>query len=163
MSLLLSSMKSLVGLDTRNAEFEEFVRLAEPRLARALIAIRGFDDGNDAVGEALAWAWEHWDRLQLMDNPVGYLYRVGQSRSRPKRHPNLPPVAAAYDREIDPGLPAALGALSPKQRGAVWLVHGCGWSYREAAEALGISVSAVGTHATRALRNLRNALEEHDV
>jgi len=34
------------------------------------------------TAEALAYAWENWDRLSSMKNPVGYLYRVGQSRAR---------------------------------------------------------------------------------
>ena len=39
--------------------FEE----VEPRLRRALTVVRGHADGREAAAEALAWAWEHWDRL----------------------------------------------------------------------------------------------------
>jgi DNA-directed RNA polymerase specialized sigma24 family protein len=39
------------------------------------------------------------------------------------------------------------------------LIHACGWTYGEAAEAMEISRSAVGTHVTRALEALRRALE----
>ena len=38
------------------AEFEAFVRSAEPRLRRALVAAYGFEDGRDAAAEALAYA-----------------------------------------------------------------------------------------------------------
>jgi DNA-directed RNA polymerase specialized sigma24 family protein len=39
------------------------------------------------------------------------------------------------------------------------MVHACGWTYAETAEALGMSVSAVGTHVSRALAKLRALLE----
>ncbi len=41
--------------------FEAFVRDAEPRLRRALVAAYGPEQGRDAAAEALAYAWEHWD------------------------------------------------------------------------------------------------------
>lgn len=144
--------------DATAVEFERFVRTVEPRLRRALVGLRGVDAGRDAVAEALAYAWEHWDRVQAMENPAGYLFRVGQSRSRLRRPPRLPVVPTAHLPEVEPRLPDAVAALSPNQRGAVWLVHACGWSYREAAEALGISVTAVGTHVARGLESLRASL-----
>lgn len=139
--------------------FARFVRDVEPRLRRALIAFRGVDGAGDAVAEALAYAWEHWDRVQTMTNPAGYLFRVGQSRTRPRRQPlALPPVDPMHMPEVEPALPEALAALTEKQRGAVWLVHACGWTYAETSEALGVSVTAVGTHVARALERLRSAL-----
>jgi RNA polymerase sigma factor (sigma-70 family) len=142
-----------------DAAFTAFVQDAEPRLRRALVALRGVDDGRDAVAEALAWAYEHWDRVERMENPVGYLFRVGQSRSRPWRRRLMPPPEPVRIPEVEPALPGALAALTQHQRNVVWLVHGCGWSYADTATALGISASAVGTHVTRALEKLRNALE----
>src|SRR6266496_70048 len=62
--------------------FERFVREVEPRLGRALAAAYGFEDGRDATAEALAYAWQHWQRLQHIANLPGYLFRVGQTRSR---------------------------------------------------------------------------------
>ena len=44
--------------------FEAFVVEAEPKLRRALVAIHGFEEGRDAAAEALAYAWEHWERLR---------------------------------------------------------------------------------------------------
>src|SRR5690242_10979174 len=124
--------------------FETFVEDVEPKLRRALVALRGADAGRDAVAEALAWAYEHWERVQTMDNAVGYLFRVGQSRSRPRRWRLMPTPEPFRMPDVEPALPAALAALSDHQRNVVWLVHGCGWTYAETAAALGISVSAVG-------------------
>ena len=67
------------------AAFERFVAEAGPRLGRALAALYGFEDGRDATAEALAYAWENWDRLQHIKNLPGYLFRVGQTRGRRRR------------------------------------------------------------------------------
>ena len=50
--------------------FEEFVASAEPRLRIALIATYGPLDGQTAALDALSWAWEHWDEVRAMANPV---------------------------------------------------------------------------------------------
>jgi DNA-directed RNA polymerase specialized sigma24 family protein len=140
-------------------EFTLFVADVEPRLRRALVALRGREDGRDATAEALAWAWEHWTEVQLMPNPVGYLYRVGQSRSRPRRLLRTERVSVHHDPEFEPALGPALRRLPERQRTAVILVHGCHWTYEEVADTLGVSKSSVGTHVARAMAQLRNELE----
>lgn len=140
--------------------FEAFVATAEPRLRRALVAARGPVDGRDAVAEALAYAWEHWDRVQTLDNPVGYLYRVAQSRTRRRRsrpQPQAEPAGLPQDGE--PELVEALRVLTEHQRVAVFLATGCGWSHAEVAEVLGTSASTVSTHVQRGLARLRELLE----
>jgi DNA-directed RNA polymerase specialized sigma24 family protein len=144
---------------SRESDFEEFVHVVEPRLRRALVGCRGVDLAQEAVAEALAYAWEHWVDVKVLDNPAGYLYRVGQSRTRRRSPPRLPAPESLRIPEVEPALIPALLALPERQRGAVWLVHACGWTYAEAAEALGISPSAVGTHVGRALDRLRRNLE----
>lgn len=147
------------GEAERRAAYESFARAAEPRLRRALAGCRGVDAAPDAVAEALAYGWEHWDRVSAMTNPLGYLYRVGQSRSRHRPEPlTLPWPAEVGVPEIEPALVPALLTLPQTQRTAVWLVHACGWSYGECAEAMDVSVSAVGTHVSRGLAALRARL-----
>jgi RNA polymerase sigma-70 factor (ECF subfamily) len=138
--------------------FEEFVRETEPRLRRALIAAYGVDRGREAVAESLAYAWEHWSKVRGMKNPAGYLYRVGQSRTRPRRAKVLFERAALQDREIEPGLGDALAALSRRQRVAVVLIHGFGWTLAEVAELTGTRVTTVQSHAERGLRRLQVAI-----
>lgn len=140
-------------------DFEEFVRLVEPRLRRALIGCRGVEVAQEAVAEALAYAWEHWSEVQGLGNPAGYLFRVGQSRTRRRSEPRLPSPESLHLPDIEPALIPALLALPERQRSAVWLVHACGWTYAEAADALGVSASAIGTHVGRALERLRRDLE----
>ncbi len=139
-------------------EFETFVREVRPRLLRALAGSRGQDAG-EAVAEALAYAWEHWERVTAMDNPAGYLYRVGQSRTRARRTPRLPAPAEIGVPDVEPGLIPALLDLPESQRTAVWLVYACQWRYGEVAEAMGTSTSMVGNHVRRGLDRLRQRLE----
>ncbi|MGF1617956.1 MAG: sigma factor-like helix-turn-helix DNA-binding protein [Acidimicrobiia bacterium] len=146
-------------------EFVSFVEEAEPRLLRALVGAYGSEVGREATRDALAYAWEHWVRVSEMDNPVGYLFRVGQSRSRSYRRerawfPEVPPQELP---DVDPRLPSALRQLSRMQRAAVVLLFVEDMSEREVGEALGISRAAVRKHAERGLRKLRKALGEPNV
>jgi DNA-directed RNA polymerase specialized sigma24 family protein len=140
-------------------DFDDFVREVEPRLRRALVGCRGVEGAQEATAEALAYAWEHRGRVLAMENPAGYLYRVGQSRTKARRRPTLPAPEDLRLPDVEPALIPALLALPEQQRTAVWLVHACTWTYAEAAEAMAISRSAIGTHVSRALDALRAALE----
>lgn len=138
--------------------FEEFVRQAEPRLRYALVAAYGSEAGRDAAAEALAYAWEHWERLQDINNLPGYLYRVGQSRSRRRRPAVLFETPSWPERNFEPGLPAALAALSLRQRQAVVLVYGYGCTAREVSELIGVKQTTVHNHVRRGLERLRKSL-----
>jgi DNA-directed RNA polymerase specialized sigma24 family protein len=139
--------------------FARFVGDTEPRLRRAFVAAYGTERGRDATAEALAWAWEHWDRVQTMRNPAGYLWRVGQSRSRPRRkEPVVLPEPPADDALVEPALMPALRALTAHQRAAVLLVHGYGWQLHEVAELMSVRVTTVQNHVERAMAKLRAAL-----
>jgi DNA-directed RNA polymerase specialized sigma24 family protein len=140
-------------------EFVAFVERMRPRLVRALAGCRGAEDAADAAAEALAYAFEHWSEVRLMENPGGYLYRVGQSRTRPRRPLRLPPPAEVGLPDVEPELVAALRGLPETQRTAVWLVHACQWRYSEVAEGMGTSTSMVGNHVRRGLTALRRQLE----
>jgi len=156
------------GLDREG--FAHFVAETEPALRRALAAAYGAQVGRDATADALAWAWQHWDRVQAMDNPAGYLWRVGQTsvRAAARRQRRdlslvveveLQPLGDHREPRVEPRLAAALDALSPQQRAAVVLVHGYDYTLREAADALACSISTVRNHVRRALRRLHGALE----
>jgi DNA-directed RNA polymerase specialized sigma24 family protein len=110
--------------------------------------------------EALAYAWQHWERVRDMDNPVGYLYRVGQSRTRRRKVPPLvAPEAVEALPDVDPRLGPALGELSEHQRVAVFLVHGWDWAHAEVGALLDCAPSTVSTHVQRGLARLRELLE----
>lgn len=148
--------------DEKVAEgFSEFVADNEARLRHALMACLGADPGREAAADALAYGWEHWSRVEAMDNPVGYLFTVGRDRGR--RSLRRPKVAfPALDEHqapwVEPGLNAALATLSERERIVVVLVNGYGWAMSEVATTLGISKGSVQTYVNRAMVKLRRKL-----
>jgi DNA-directed RNA polymerase specialized sigma24 family protein len=142
--------------------FETFVAEVEPRLRRAFVAVYGTQRGREATAAALGWAWEHWSKLENVDNQVAYLFRVGQSQIRTKKEPVVFERSSHNDPWIEPSLVPALTRLSEPQRTAVVLVHGFKWTLREVAELTSTKVSTVQTHLERGLHNLRTAMEVHD-
>ncbi len=147
----------------RIEEFERFVISVEPQLRRALIARYGRERGREATAEALAWAWEYWARLSSVKNPVAYLYRVGQSKQRERRVRHTFERPQSDDPFVEPGLAEALASLSERQRVAVMLVHGAGWTHAEVAELLGVNVSTVQAHVERGRARLRELLKVIDL
>ena len=148
---------------SQQVEVESFVEFAErtsPHLKAALVAAVGIDRAPDATAEALAYGWEHWDRVGSMENPAGYLYRVGVSKGRRRRpfRPLLPSPPTGEMPWVEPGLPKALSRLSEKQRVVVLLVHSFGWTQEEAAELLDITRATAQTHLERGMRRLRSSL-----
>jgi DNA-directed RNA polymerase specialized sigma24 family protein len=139
--------------------FEEFFESSEPRLRRALIAAYGYERGREATAAALAWAWEHRDKLAGFEYPLGYLYRVGQSRSRVRKRRVLHGRPEWPEPWFEPALATSLGALTERQRVTVVLVHGYSWTLGEVAELLGIKVTTVQNHLERGLARLRSLLE----
>ena len=144
--------------------FDEFVATISPRLRRAFVARYGVELGDEALAEALGWAWEHRERLSAMDNPTGYLYRIGQtavrSNLRRRRRALLPPEEPAdTTSETEPGLHTALERLTDDQRVAVLLVHAHGYSYADAAALLDIPVTTLRNHIHRGMKRLRRHLE----
>ncbi len=147
------------GVDVSRSEFTAFVEEAGPRLRAALVARYGPNRGSDVLADALTYAWEHWDRVQRMGNPAGYVYRVAQSRARRgifRSAPQLPVPRDAYRPPmVEPGLKPAIDRLSPRQREVVVLVHGFDWTITEVAELLGIGFSTAKKHLERGMERLR--------
>lgn len=161
------------GAARRPSGFDRFLAEHEPTLRRALTAAYGRDAGRDATVEALAWAWTNWAKVQTFDNPVGYLFRVGQSKAKAARTASLRLVPVGdlgdvgeTDRAgdsrlpwVEPDLDAALDGLTDQQRVAVVLCHGFEWTHREVADLLDLSPSTIQNHVERGLAKLRRALE----
>jgi RNA polymerase sigma factor (sigma-70 family) len=147
-------------------DFEVFARSDGERLRRALVARFGVAMGNDVTDDALAYAWERWVSVGAMANPVGYLFRVGQSRARRyrrwQRYVAFPGEEVTPSPTIEPGLGAALARLPARQRVAVVLVHGFSWTYRQVADLLDVTESVVRNDVHRGLRRLRQSLGVND-
>lgn len=141
--------------------FRSFVTENEPRLRQALSATLGTQVGVDATADALGWAWENWDRVETMANPVGYLYTVGRDRGRKslmQRRPRFHPVDSARLPWVEPSLPSALERLPDRQREVVVLLHCFQWTMSEVAQLLDVSKSTVQNHAERGMASLRDSI-----
>ena len=141
--------------------FEKFAAKHGPHIRAALVAAYGPQVGLDAASEAIAYGWEEWSRLEAMDNPAGYLFRVGQTAARrlTRTPTQLPAPSPTELPQFEPGLLPALAALSDSQRVCVAMVHGYGYPIVEVARLLDVSHATVRTHLLRAINNLRAALE----
>lgn len=143
--------------------FEELVELIRLRLRPVLWSRWGVEVGSDVCSEVEEYAWKHHERLLAMSNPLGYLYRVSQSRARRYtrwlRRTDFPehfPDIAHDDPELHDTM-QLLATLTPDQRSCVLLTHGFGWAYDDVAELLGMTRSAVNNHIHRGMNRVRAA------
>ena len=155
------------AVDEPAEQFAEFVKVDGLRLRRIMTARYGVEVGGDIHAESMAWAWQNWAKLQAMENPVGYLYRVAQSSARPHhrwlRRTSFPSkFPERWHLDEDSSLFNSLSSLSEAQRVSVLMVHGHQWTYAEVAEALECSVTAVTNHVHRGLATLRRQLESEE-
>ncbi|HEX6302348.1 MAG TPA: RNA polymerase sigma factor [Acidimicrobiia bacterium] len=139
-------------------DFTEFFAEAEPRLRVALVSSLGLEMGQEASAEALAFAWENWERVQAARNPIGYLYGVGRNKARTmKRRPSRMLVDVVTDDSpwVEPALPGALARLSERQRTVVMLLYCFDWTLNEVANVLGTTKGTIQLHARRGMSKLR--------
>jgi RNA polymerase sigma factor (sigma-70 family) len=150
--------------DPIEQHFIAFVEQHERRLREALTAAFGVDVGREATADALGYAWQNWDRISSMDNPVGYLYVVGRNgarrmlRSRRGIQLRYPAHTGGTASTFEPALAGLLVSLSERERAVVMLLYGFDWSMSEVAATLDVSKSTVQSYAERALGKLRSGL-----
>lgn len=147
-------------------DFEDLVGLVRSRLRPVLWSKWGVELGSDLAAEVEEYAWTNRERLLGMANPLGFLYRVSQSRARRYTRwarriafPEDVPELAHDDDELQETF-QLLAGLTPNQRACVLLVHGFGWTYDEVAGLLGITRAAVNNHVHRGLRRVRATLPD---
>lgn len=141
--------------------FRRFVADAEPKIRQALSASLGSEPGKDATADALEYAWQHWERIRDMNNPVGYLYVVGRDRGRRSRRRERPAFYEVNPERspwVEPGLPAAIAHLPDRQREVVVLLHCFDWTMSEVGGLLDLSKATVQKHAERGLASLRSSM-----
>jgi RNA polymerase sigma-70 factor (ECF subfamily) len=147
-------------------DFEAFCAREHQTLARALaLALGDRELGRDAAAEALTRAWSRWSSVSQMDNPAGWVYRVGlnwgRSRLRRWRREDVtafPPDLGASTAEYDDRLAAALATLSPEHRSVVVARFYLDWSEAATADALDIPPGTVKSRLSRALSQLDHRL-----
>ena len=157
---------SVTAYDIDTTTLAQFVPGARSALEQALVARFGLHDGMEAAAEAVAYGCEHWNRVQAMGNPVGYLYRVGESSAKRRgvrrrlREGVLVAEPSTTDSPVDIDLQRALARLTAPQRVAIVLVHAHGHTYADAARIMDMPVTSVTNHVNRGLARLRHLMED---
>lgn len=148
--------------------FEDLFLAEHRRLFGTLCMITGDRFEAEDIGqEAFARVWERWDRVEGIENPRAYLYRVAMNvfRSRLRRarvaRQHLFEVDAVSDelegvddRDLVVRL---LRTLTPRERSALLLTTMLDFSSEEAGRMLGIRASTVRVLTTRARARLTDA------
>jgi RNA polymerase sigma-70 factor (ECF subfamily) len=154
--------------------FESFFREHYRSIVRALVIVSGGEaEAEDLAQEAFARALERWERVRVMESPVGYVYRtafnVNRNRlrhlARSLRHRSIPVPESdpASEVETRSELRRVLARLPASQREALVLVEWLGLDAEEAGLVLGIEPASVRGRVHRARRTINEELGGDDV
>lgn len=153
----------------RTDDFDVFCAAVHPTLARALaLTLNDAELGRDAAAEGLTRAWARWSWVSTMDNPAGWVYRVGLNWARSRLRKRRREVTTAFPPDrgrtstpiegYDDALTSALARLSPEQRAVVVARYYLDWSEAATAAALDVPPGTVKSRLSRALERLDDDL-----
>jgi RNA polymerase sigma-70 factor (ECF subfamily) len=122
--------------------------------------------------DAFVRLWERWDRIDQIDDPTAYLFRIAlngvrmRRRSAQRAAKRLVTASSTADpfEEIDlrEDVHAMLRSLAPRQRAALVLLDIYGYGSEDAARIMGIRPSTVRALATQGRAVLRAREAPHD-
>lgn len=151
-------------------DFERWYRTEHPLVFTAL-AVAGGDPeiAREATDEAFVRAYERWDRVQVMDSPGGWLYRVALNELRRRhrrrrverdllRRQPSPTADLSTQPLADPGVWEAVRDLPQRQRSAIALRYVLDLTEKEVAATLGISRGAASASLVAARKRLHHVL-----
>ena len=152
------------------SSFEGFFDAERARLFGALSVMTGNrHEAEEIMQDAFLRLWERWDRVSVMDEPVGFLYRTAMNlyRKRARRAAvavrkvmNLLPTDDALAVvEVRDQAARLLRTLTPREREALVLTAYLGYSTEEAGKLLGIKANTVRVLTARARASLKQARE----
>ena len=153
-------------------EFEAFVRSRGHALIRSAYLLTGDQHlAEDLVQSALARTYRVWRRHGIVDGPEAYTRKVmyhlqvswwRRRRVRENLAATLPDLASATDPDVETrlALRAALLLLPDRQRAVIVLRYFDDLTEAATAEALGLTLGAVKTHARRGLQRLRELVPD---
>jgi RNA polymerase sigma factor (sigma-70 family) len=151
-----------------SAAFDDFFQRESERLFRALYFVTANrEDAEEVMQDAFLKLWERWDRIERIDDPTAYLFRVALNgfRSRVRRARvaarHLLTADMAHDPfdevEVREDLRRLMASLTPRQRAALLLMDVYGYGSDHAARIMGIRASTVRVLASQARAAIRSA------
>ena len=149
-------------------DFRTFFEDEHRRLFKTLYFVTGDrSEAADLMQEAFLKLWERWDRIDTIDDPRAYLFRVALNGSKMRaraarraaqRTVPLGVVRDAYDDvDIREDVRRMLRGVTPRQRAALVLLDLYGYGSQDAARIMGIRPSTVRALATQGRAVLRAA------
>ena len=147
-------------------DFSAFFADEHRALYKALYFVTGNRaDASELMQDAFLRLWERWDRIDGIDDPRAYLFRVAlngfRMRARAARRATrrLVPIASSSDPfddvDLKEDLRRMLLDLSPRQRAALVLLDLYGYGSEEAGRILGVRPSTVRALASQGRAALR--------
>jgi len=154
--------------------FDEFFAAQSETLYRRMrLVTRDHHEAEEVVQDAFLRLYERWDRIAVIPDPVGYLYRTAFNawKKRSRRAvlairnvfapaPETDAFAAADARTV---VGEALDHLTPRQRAAIVLTDLIGYPSEQAGEILGIRPVTARVLTSQARAALRARLGDSDV
>ena len=175
LAAFMAQMDSVVtdGVTREPTAFEGFFEAERVRLQRALYLLTGNrEEAEEVLQESFIAIWERWDRVGVMDDPTGYLYRTALNRYRSRlRRAGRAARRAIGQAHGDDGfaeaedrleIGRALVQLSRRRREAIVLTALLGYTSADAARVMGVADSTVRRFALDARNELRVTLEVSD-
>ena len=154
------------------SDFAAFFAEEHQGLFKALYFVTGNrSDAAELMQDAFLKLWERWDRIDRIEDPTAYLFRVAlngfRMRARAARRAagRLVQVAGSYDPfdevNLREDVRQLLLKLTPRQRAALFLLDMHGYDSKEAARIMGIRPSTVRALATQGRAVLRTSGGPH--
>jgi RNA polymerase sigma-70 factor, ECF subfamily len=149
--------------------FGEWYRESRPGLLESVLrVVNRRVVAEDALEEAFEKAFSRWERVQAMQSPNGWVYRVavnaarGQLAKEGREAERLAVTHRGDGLQPPPGGEAWLlvAQLPVRQRTAVVLRHVAGMTEAEVGQAMGVTRSTVSSSLTSAYRTLARQLTE---
>lgn len=156
------------------ADFEGFFSEESEKLFRRLwLVTRDRGEAEDIVQEAFIVVLERWERVQAMEDPTGYLYRVAFNAWRRRARRAARAVQRLVSRPTETGdqfssvdartvIGSALDALTPRQRAALVLTELLGMTSEEAASILKVRPVTVRVLSSQARGSMRERIGDTD-
>jgi RNA polymerase sigma-70 factor (ECF subfamily) len=150
------------------SSFEDFFAEHRSRLFGALTVMTGNRaEAEEILQDAFLKVWERWERVAVMEEPVGFLYRTAMNLFRKRVRRAAVAIRKAthlLSREDElAGVETRdeavrlLQRLTPRERAALVVTAYLGYSSEEAGELLGIQATTVRVLTNRARATLRGA------
>ena len=147
-------------------DFAAFFAEEHAGLFKALYFVTGNRaDAAELMQDAFLKLWERWDRVDRLDDPTGYLFRVAlngfrmRTRAAVRATRRLVPIVSTTDPfdeiNLREDVRRMLLDLSPRQRAALVLLDMYGYGSEEAARIMGIRPSTVRALASQGRTVLR--------